>query len=152
MVDLNASEASTANLLASESVRLKNDGGENQRVLVQKAMEKGIVTLENKVRDRLAAQQELGVQYKVIAHLTGEFTDDQAEEISNIVSIQMRKKFNKMQVISMSRNTYDLMLYVDPDKFEDAQMVYGEFVESLNGLAKVRKQNITKKLIILEIK
>jgi hypothetical protein len=57
-----------------------------------------------------------------------------------------------MQIISMSRNTYDLMLYVDPDKFEDAQMVYGEFVESLNGLAKVRKQNITKKLIILEIK
>ena len=130
----------------------ENDGGENQRVLVQKAMEKGIVALENKVRDRLAAQQELGVQYKVIAHLTGEFTDDQAEEISNIVSIQMRKKFNKMQIISMSRNTYDLMLYVDPDKFEDAQMVYGEFVESLNGLAKVRKQNITKKLIILEIK
>ena len=152
VLDLNASEASTANLLASESVRMKNDGGENQRVLVQKAMEKGIVALENKVRDRLAAQQELGVQYKVIAHLTGEFTDDQAEEISNIVSIQMRKKFNKMQIISMSRNTYDLMLYVDPDKFEDAQMVYGEFVESLNGLAKVRKQNITKKLIILEIK
>ena len=152
VLDLNASEASTANLLASESVRMKNDGGENQRVLVQKAMEKGIVALENKVRDRLAAQQELGVQYKVIAHLTGEFTDDQAEEISNIVSIQMRKKFNKMQIISMRRNTYDLMLYVDPDKFEDAQMVYGEFVESLNGLAKVRKQNITKKLIILEIK
>jgi hypothetical protein len=43
------------------------------------------------------------------------------------------------------------MVYVDPDKYEDAQMVYGEFVESLSGLAKVRKQNITKKLIIMEI-
>ena len=52
----------------------------------------------------------------------------------------------------MSRNTYDLLVYVDPDKYEDAQMVYGEFVEALSGLAKVRKQNITKKLIILEIK
>ena len=51
----------------------------------------------------------------------------------------------------MSRNTYDLLVYVDPDKYEDAQMVYGEFMEGLSGLAKVRKQNITKKLIILEI-
>lgn len=56
-----------------------------------------------------------------------------------------------MQVVSMSRNTYDLLVYVDPDKYEDAQMVYGEFMEGLSGLAKVRKQNITKKLIILEI-
>jgi len=151
VIDLNASEASTANLLASESVRMPNDGSQSQRVLVQKAMETAIVKLENKVRDRLAAQLELGVQYKVVAHLTGEFTDDQAEEISNIVSLQVRKKFNKMQVVSMSRNTYDLMVYADPDKHEDAQMVYGEFVEALSGLAKVRKQNITKKLIILEI-
>ena len=151
VIDLNASEASTANLLASESVRMPNNGDDSQRALVQRAMETAIVNLENKVRDRLAAELEKGVQYKVVAHLTGEFTDDQAEEISNIVSLQIRKKFNKMQVISMSRNTYDLMVYVDPDKYEDAQMVYGEFVESLSGLAKVRKQNITKKLIILEI-
>ena len=140
VIDLNASEASTANLLASESIRLK-DNGESQRVLVQM----------NKVRGRLAEEQEKGALYKVVAHLTGDFTDDQAEEISNMVSIKMRKKFNKMQVISMSRNTYDLLIYVDPNKYEDAQMVYGEFVESLEGLAKVRKQNITKKLIILEI-
>lgn len=152
VIDLNASEASTANLLASESVRMKNDGERSQRALVQKAMETAIMKLENKVRDRLAAQLEMGVQYKVVARLTGEFTDDQAEEISNIVSLQIRKKFNKMQVVSMSRNTYDLLVYADPDKYEDTQMVYGEFVESLSGLAKVRKQNITKKLIILEIK
>ncbi len=151
VIDLNASEASTAHLLASESTRMKADDG-SQRALVQRAVEAAIANLENKVRDRLAAQLELGVQYKVVAHLTGEFTDDQAEQISNIVSLQLRKKFNKMQVISMSRNTYDLMVYVDPEKYEDAQMVYGEFVEGLSGLAKVRKQNITKKLIILEIK
>ena len=151
VIDLNASEASTANLLASESTRMKADDG-SQRALVQRAVEAAVANLENKVRDRLAAQLELGVQYKVVAHLTGEFTDDQAEQISNIVSLQLRKKFNKMQVISMSRNTYDLMVYVDPEKYEDAQMVYGEFVEGLSGLAKVRKQNITKKLIILEIK
>ena len=150
VIDLSATEASTANLLASESIRLK-DNGESQRVLVQKAIQQAIKKLENKVRDRLAEEQEKGVQYKVVAHLTGDFTDDQAEEISNIVSMKIRKKFNKMQVISMSRNTYDLLVYVDPNKYEDAQMVYGEFVESLGGLAKVRKQNITKKLIILEI-
>ena len=150
VIDLNASEASTANLLASESIRLK-DNGESQRVLVQKAIQLAIKKLENKVRGRLAEEQEKGALYKVVAHLTGDFTDDQAEEISNMVSIKMRKKFNKMQVISMSRNTYDLLIYVDPTKYEDAQMVYGEFVESLEGLAKVRKQNITKKLIILEI-
>ena len=152
VVDLNASEASTANLLASESVRQKKEGGQSQRVLVQRAMESAIVNLENKIRDRMASQLEMGVQYKVVVRLTGDFTDDQAEEISNIVSLQIRKKFNKMQIISMSRNTYDLLVYVDPDKYEDAQMVYGEFVEALSGLAKVRKQNITKKLIILEIK
>ncbi|PZW73095.1 DUF6175 family protein [Fibrobacter sp. UWR1] len=151
VIDLNASEASTANLLASESVRMKNDGSESQRVLVQKCMQQAIVGLENKVREKLAAQLDQGVQYKVVAHLTGEFTDDQAEEISNMVSSQIRKKFSKMQVISMSRNTYDLMLTVDPAQYEDAQMVYSVFYEDLKDLAKVRKQNITKKLIILEI-
>lgn len=151
VIDLNASEASTAQLLGSESVRMSTSSGESQRALVQKAMEKAIVGLENKVRAKLAAQMEMGVQYKVIAHLVGQFTDDQAEEISNIVSMKVRKNFNKMVVNSMSRNTYDLMVFADPDKLEDAQMVYGEFYEALSGIAKVRKQNITKKLIILEI-
>lgn len=150
VIDLNATEASTANLLGSESMRLK-DNGESQRVLVQKAVEGAIKKLESKIRARLIEEQEKGMRYKVVARLTGDFTDDQAEDISNMVSIKMRKKFNKMQVLSMSRNTYDLLVYVDPLKYEDAQMVYGEFVESLEGLAKVRKQNITKKLIILEI-
>jgi hypothetical protein len=150
VIDLNATEASTANLLASESVRFKNEG-ESQRAWVQKAVQTAIVKLENKVRDRLAKDLEKGVQYKVVAHLTGEFSDEQAENISSMVSSQIRKKFNKMQVISMSRNTYDLLVYADPDVYDDAQMVYDVFVEGLNGLAKVRKQNITKKLIILEI-
>ena len=150
VIDLNATEASTANLIASESVRFQNNG-ESQRAWVQRAVQEAIVKLENKVRDRLAKDLEKGVQYKVVAHLTGEFTDEQAENISNMVSTQIRKKFNKMQVISMSRNTFDLLVYADPDAYDDAQMVYDVFVEGLNGLAKVRKQNITKKLIILEI-
>ena len=150
VIDLNATEASTANLIASESVRFQNNG-ESQRVWVQRAVQEAIVKLENKVRDRLAKDLEKGIQYKVVAHLTGEFTDEQAENISNMVSTQIRKKFNKMQVISMSRNTFDLLVYADPDAYDDAQMVYDVFVEGLNGLAKVRKQNITKKLIILEI-
>lgn len=150
VIDLNASEASTATLIASESTRMAAEG-ENQRVIVQKAVQEAIVKLESKVRDRVAADLEKGIMYKVVAHLTGEFTDEQAEEISNMVSSQIRKKFNKMQVISMSRNTFDLAVYVDPNAYDDAQMVYDVFVEGLSGLAKVRKQNITKKLIILEI-
>ena len=150
VIDLNATEASTANLIASESVRFQNNG-ESQRAWVQRAVQEAIVKLENKVRDRLAKDLEKGIQYKVVAHLTGEFTDEQAENISNMVSTQIRKRFNKMQVISMSRNTFDLLVYADPDAYDDAQMVYDVFVEGLNGLAKVRKQNITKKLIILEI-
>lgn len=150
VIDLNASDASTAQLLASESSRQK-DEGEGQRVLVQKATKNAIVALENKVRDELAAELEKGVQYKVVCRLTGDFTDEQAEEISNTVSMKVRKLFNKMQVKSMTRNTYDLVVYADPDKYEDAQMVYAEFYEALSGMAKVRRQNITKKLIILEI-
>ncbi|MCL4101850.1 DUF6175 family protein [Fibrobacter sp. HC4] len=150
VIDLNASDASTAQLIASESSRQK-DEGEGQRVLVQKAVKNAIVALENKVRDELAAELEKGVQYKVVCRLTGDFTDEQAEEISNTVSMKVRKMFNKMQVKSMTRNTYDLVVYADPDKYEDAQMVYAEFYEALSGMAKVRRQNITKKLIILEI-
>ena len=151
VIDLHASEASTANLLASESVLMKNENGEPQRVLVQRAMESAIEKLEGKIRNRLVEQQEIGVPYKIVARLNGEFTDDQAEEISNTVSLSIRQKFNKMQVNSMTRNTYDLLVYADPGKYEDAQMVYAEFSKSLSGIAKVRKQNITKKLIILEI-
>lgn len=150
VIDLSATDASTASLIASESVRFKNEG-ESQRAWVQKAVQEAIVKLESKVRDRIAAEQEKGVQYKVVGHLTGEFTDEQSENISNMISSQIRKKFNKMQVISMSRNTFDLLVYADPDTYDDSQMVYDVFVESLGGLAKVRKQNITKKLIILEI-
>lgn len=150
VIDLSASDASTAALLASESSRQK-DEDEGQRVLVQKAVQAAIVPLENKIRGQLAQELEKGTQYKVICRITGEFTDDQAEELSNIVSIKLRKLFNKMQVKSMTRNTYDLVVYADPDKYEDAQMVYAEFYEALSGIAKVRRINLTKKLIILEI-
>lgn len=150
VIDLSATDASTAALLASESSKL-GDEGEGQRAWVQKAVKNAIVPLENKVRGQLAAELEKGTQYKVICNITGNFTDDQAEELSNVVSIKLRKMFNKMQVKTMTRNTYDLLVYADPDKYEDAQMVYAEFYEALSGIAKVRRQAITKKLIILEI-
>lgn len=150
VIDLNATDASTAKLIASESVS-QPDNGEGQRVLVQNAVRNAIVKLESKVREQLAADQEKGVQYKVVCRLTGDFTDEQAEEISNLISSKIRKKFNKMQVNSMTRNTIDLLLFADPDVHEDSQMVYAEFYEALSGLAKVRRQNITKKLLVLEI-
>lgn len=150
VIDLSATDASTAQLIASESSS-QADNGEGQRLLVQSAVRNAIVKLENKVRDQLAADQEKGVQYKVVCRLTGDFTDEQAEEISNTISTKIRKKFNKMQIGSMTRNTIDLLLFADPDTHEDSQMVYSEFYEALSGIAKVRRQNITKKLLVVEI-
>ena len=149
--NLHASEASTANLLASESVLMRNENDDPQRVLVQQAMKSAIEKLESKIRNHLIEQQEIGVPYKIVARLNKEFTDEQAEEISNTISLSIRPKFSKMQINSMTRSTLDILVYVDPSKYEDAQMVYAEFSKSLSGIAKVRKQNITKKLIIMEI-
>lgn len=151
VIDLHASEASTANLLASESVLMRNENDDPQRVLVQQAMKSAIEKLESKIRNHLIEQQEIGVPYKIVARLNKEFTDEQAEEISNTISLSIRPKFSKMQINSMTRSTLDILVYVDPSKYEDAQMVYAEFSKSLSGIAKVRKQNITKKLIIMEI-
>lgn len=150
VVDLTATEPSTARLLASESIRMK-DNDEGQRVLVQKAVGDAIAKLETKMREQIAKDMEIGSRYKVIVRFVGDLTDDQANELSDLLSKSLRENFNKMQIISMTRTTFDFLVYADIAKYEDAQMVYEAISGALDGRAKVRKLNITKKLLILEI-
>ena len=48
--------------------------------------------------------------------------------------------------------TIDMTVFADMDKFADSQEVYSYIRRGLKGSVTVRKINITKKLILIELK
>ena len=46
----------------------------------------------------------------------------------------------------------DIVVYADPAQYEDINEVYRTIRQATKGLVETKKQNITKKLIVMEMK
>lgn len=155
IVDLNAYESSTARLLASQSSTVDSHGrlsAIDTRANLKTAAKKAMVGLEAKLQAYWQEDLKKGIQYKVIMNIKGEFTDNQIEDLHDDVVQTLKKQFNKITVNALTAQTIDLVIYANPNQQEDAQAVYSEIRRSLKNFAESKKINVSKKLIIMDLR
>lgn len=154
VAEINAYETATARLLGSQTSEVKNNSGPNAntRALSQSAARKAMPNLEKKILSYWAADQKNGIQYKAVINIKGSFSTSQIEDVHDAVLRILKTVFNKVSVNSMTSKTMDLIIYADPKKYADSHEVYSTIRTSLKSVATISKNNISRKLLLMELK
>lgn len=154
-VELKAYESTTARLLGSQSSSIDSHGhttAMDQQANLKAAAKKAMPSIEKQILAYWKESQKNGTQYKVIINITGEYGDSELEDLQDHVTDALKKQFNKVKVNSITSKTMDLVVYADPAQYEDVNEVYRTIRQATKGLVETKKQNITKKLIVMEMK
>lgn len=154
-VEVNAYETSTGRLLGSQTAEVKNNGHTsetNLRANVQSAARKAMPNLEQKILSYWKSDLQKGLQYKVVMNLKGEYTDSQIEDLHDIVVKNLKSSFSSVTVNVLTDKTIDVVVYALPDQFADSQEVYSHIRQQLKPAAETKKINLTKKLILMDLR
>lgn len=154
-VEVSAYETSTGRLLGSQTAEVKNNGHVNQtnlRANAQSAARKAMPNLEQKILAYWKADLAKGAQYKVVMNLKGEYSDTQIEDLQEFVVRALKNTFNSVTMNVMTDKTMDMVVYADPHRYGDSQEVYSQIRNLLKSVAETKKINITKKLILMDLR
>lgn len=154
LIELSAYEAATARLLGSQTSQASASGSSRSEIAdaVYAAASRAMPGLEKKIKGYWEVDRRNGVQYKVIMKLQGDFDEQRVEDIQDDVNQLLKKAFKRVNVNVMTAKTIDLTVFADIAKFGDAQEVYSYIRRGMKGSVNVKKINITKKLILIELK
>ena len=153
-VELSAYEASTARLLGSQTSTVRNNGHTSKINIASNlgaAVRKAMPGLETKILSYWKNDLSKGNQYKVVINIKGEYSDSQTEDLHDAIMKGLKGNFNSVKVNVMTAKTLDFVIYSSAVKYKDPQEVYSKIRQILKPLADTKKNNITRKLILMEL-
>ena len=153
-VEISAYETSTARLLGSQSSVVRNNGHTSKINLnsnIGAAVRKAMPGLEQKILGYWKMDLAKGTQYKVVANIKGEYSDSQTEDLHDAIMKGLKSNFSSVKVNVMTAKTLDFVIYANPLKYKDSQEVYAKIRQILKPIAETKKNNITRKLILMEL-
>ena len=153
-VELSAYEASTARLLGSQASTVRNNGHTSKINIASNlgaAVRKAMPGLEAKILSYWKSDLSKGNQYKVVINIKGEYSDSQTEDLHDAIMKGLKSNFNSVKVNVMTAKTLDFVIYASAVKYKDTQEVYSKIRQILKPLADTKKNNITRKLILMEL-
>ena len=154
-IDLHAYETTTARLLGSQTSSINSHGRTaiiDQQANLKTAAKKAMPSIESQILAYWKDDIKLGFQYKVVMNITGDYSDSALEDLQDQITQKLKGNFNKVKVNAMTAKTIDLVVYAPSDKFEDVNEVYRTIRQTLKPMAETKKLNISKKLIVMEVK
>ena len=93
-----------------------------------------------------------GVKYKVIINVSTDFDEEFVEGIQELVSKQLPREFKSISFNVMTDRTIDMTVYANPAVQANSQEVYKVIRSKLKKIVGVKKNNITKNLILIDLK
>ena len=153
-VEVSAYETSTSRLLGSQSSVVRNNGHTSKINLnsnIGAAVRKAMPGLEQKILGYWKMDLSKGTQYKVVVNIKGEYSDSQTEDMHDAIMKGLKGNFNSVKVNVMTAKTLDFVIYANPLKYKDSQEVYTKIRQILKPIAETKKNNITRKLILMEL-
>ena len=84
-------------------------------------------------------------------NLSGEFDEDFVEDLHAKINAVLSRMFKKFSFNVMTNKTVDVTVFADPAMFANSQSVYSAIRRDLKTIVGVKKNNITSKLILLNL-
>ncbi|WP_406538224.1 hypothetical protein [Fibrobacter sp.] len=153
-VEVSAYETSTARLLGSQSAVVRNNGHTSKINInsnIGAAVRKAMPGLEQKILGYWKMDLAKGTQYKVVVNIKGEYSDSQTEDLHDAIMKGLKSNFSSVKVNVMTAKTLDFVIYANPLQYKDSQEVYSKIRQVFKPIAETKKNNITRKLILMEL-
>jgi hypothetical protein len=153
-VEVSAYETSTARLLGSQSAVVRNNGHTSKINInsnIGAAVRKAMPGLEQKILGYWKMDLAKGTQYKVVVNIKGEYSDSQTEDLHDAIMKGLKSNFSSVKVNVMTAKTLDFVIYANPLQYKDSQEVYSKISQVFKPIAETKKNNITRKLILMEL-
>ncbi len=150
-VTVKAYETTTARLLGTETGYSKDRPGASQQAIVEEAIQDAIENVLQRITNYWEDDLKKGLQYKLIFKVTGNFGEDGLEEIQDELSDLMDDVFALSKENIITKGTMDYSVWAKKEQFKKSTKIYRHFRDEMAGLAKLKKININRKLIIIEI-
>jgi hypothetical protein len=153
-VEVSAYETSTARLLGSQSAVVRNNGHTSKINInsnIGAAVRKAMPGLEQKILGYWKMDLAKGTQYKVVVNIKGEYSDSQTEDLHDAIMKGLKSNFSSVKVNVMTAKTLDFVIYANPLQYKDSQEVYSKIRQVFKPIAETKKNNITRKLLLMEL-
>lgn len=153
MVTVRAYETTTERLLGTET-GYSFERAAPDEVVTEEAIHDAIDKVLARINDYWKKDLQRGVQYRIIFSITGNFDEDQIEDIQFALADVLDKFANRTQENMVTDQRIDYLVWAKPDKYTKARDLYRDiregFAAEYRG-AKIKQQQLNKKLIMLEI-
>jgi len=150
-LELKAYESVTGALLGNEVYWGKIESSKNLNDNIKNAAEIVSRQLDAKLQKYWNNERRKGVQYKIVMNLSSEFDEDFVEDLHAKINATLSRMFKKFSFNVMTSKTVDVIVFADPAAFPNSQGVYNALRKDLKATVGVKKNNITSKLILLNL-
>lgn len=149
-IQLNAFESTTGRLIGSSVSDIDVSNLKDEKKFIKVAAVDAGRKLEPKLKSFYASQGSV-VQYRVLMNVAGEFDEDFIENLHEYITTNIQGMFKKVVFNVMTEKTIDLTISVNPSDYSNSPTVYSAIRSKLKSVVGVKKTNITKKLIFLDL-
>ncbi len=152
-VSVRAYETTTARLLGTET-GYSYERPAADEVVIEEAMHDAIDKVLSRINAYWKEDLQRGIQYKIVFGITGNFDEDQIEDIQFAVSDVIDAFANRSKENIVTDQTMDFLVWVEPGRYDKARDLYRDikdgFADEFSG-AKVARQQLNRKLLLLEV-
>ena len=151
VVGCRAYETTTGRLLGAETGYSQERPTATNAVLIEEAMSDAADKVIGRILNYWKMDIQRGVQYKCIITIGNVFDTEQVEEIIFAVGDACRSIASSLKENTVAGYTYDISLWVNPEKYPAASDIYRAIKKSYTGDGIIKRVSVSRKLILLSV-
>jgi len=150
IVGCRAYETTTGRLLGTET-GYSEERPAAEAALVEEAMNDAIDRVLSRISNYWKKDLSQGIQYKVLFTISQDYEIDTAEKIIFQLADLLKTSTKTLKENAIADYTYDVSVWVDPQRFSTTTDVYRYLKTNYQGLGRMERVSINRKLILLNI-
>jgi len=150
VVGCRAYETTTGRLLGTET-GYSAERPAAEAALVEEAMNDAIDRVLSRISSYWKKDLSQGIQYKVLFTISQDYEIGTAEEIIFQLADLLKTSAKTLKENAIADYTYDVSIWVDPQRFTTTTDVYRYLKTNYRGLGQMERVSINRKLILLNI-
>ncbi|MCF7885640.1 MAG: DUF6175 family protein [Candidatus Marinimicrobia bacterium] len=150
IVGCQAYETTTSRLLGTET-GYSEERNAPEKVLIEEALHSAINSVLSRINAYWKKDISKGLQYKIMVKVSQNYSKNEAEEIIFSMGDIFQKIAQNVKEEGFGDYTYDVRLWIAPDKFNTTTDIYRAIKNNYNGVGVINRVSLTGKLILLKI-
>lgn len=150
VVGCQAYETTTSRLLGTET-GYSEERSASEKALIEEAMNNAINSVLSRINAYWKKDIVKGLQYKVMLKISQNYSRNESEDIIFAMGDVYRELAKTMKEEGFGDYTYDVRLWIDPERFSTTSDLYRAIKKNYTGSGEISRVALTGKMIMLKL-